>query len=84
MLIIMLIACLLIFSGLTSRNTFSLGTGSKNFGSAKPGIVGLTKHTAILGLAMWWGGTYPYQWRRSELLHVRVADTRGFWWPQKP
>ena len=47
MLLIMPIACLLIVSGLTSRNPFSLGMGSKNFGSAKPGIVGLTKHPAI-------------------------------------
>ena len=53
MLLIMPIACLLTVSDLTSRNPFSLGMGSKNFDSAKPGIVGLTKHQAILGLAMW-------------------------------
>ena len=53
MLPIMPIACLLTVSDLTSRNPFSLGMGSKNFDSAKPGIVGLTKHQAIWGLAMW-------------------------------
>ena len=52
MLLIMPIACLLIVSGLTSRNPFSLGMGSKYFDSAKPGIVGLTKHPAIWGLAI--------------------------------
>ena len=52
MLLIMPIACLFIVSGLTSRNPFSLGMGSKYFDSAKPGIVGLTKHPAIWGLAI--------------------------------
>ena len=47
MLLIMPIAWFLIVSGLTSRNPFSFGMDSKNFDSAKPGIVGLTMHPDI-------------------------------------
>lgn len=46
-------ACLLVAAGLSSPNPFSLGAGAKKFDPARPGIVAVTRHPVIWGLALW-------------------------------
>jgi len=46
-------ACVLITAGIASPNPFSLGLGGKGFDAARPGIVGVTRHPVIWGLALW-------------------------------
>lgn len=48
-------ACVLTVAGITTPNPFSLGWGVKGFDSAKPGIVGVTRHPVIWGLGLWSG-----------------------------
>jgi uncharacterized membrane protein len=52
-LAVMPVSCWLIAAGLTSKNPFSLGAGSAGFDTERPGIVRLTRHPAIWGLALW-------------------------------
>ncbi len=52
-LLAMPIACVLAVAGLTSRNPFSLGAGYTKFNPARPGIVRVTRHPAVWGLALW-------------------------------
>jgi len=52
-LAVMPLSCWLIAAGLTSKNPFSLGAGSAGFDTARPGIVRLTRHPAVWGLALW-------------------------------
>lgn len=51
--IVMPFACILVVAGLTSRNPFSLGAGSAGYDAARPGIVSLTRHPVLWGLALW-------------------------------
>ncbi len=50
---VMPVACVAIVAGLSSPNPFSLGAGAKNFDALRPGIVAITRHPAIWGLALW-------------------------------
>ncbi|MBT6096016.1 MAG: NnrU family protein [Rhodospirillaceae bacterium] len=52
-LLVMPVACVLSAAGLTSRNPFSLGAGYERFDPERPGIVRLTRHPAVWGLATW-------------------------------
>lgn len=52
-LIAMLPATLLLTLGMTSPNPFSIGPGSKDFDPARPGILRLTRHPILVGLALW-------------------------------
>ncbi len=52
-LTIMPIACLLVVAGLSSPNPFSLGAGARKFDPARPGIVAVTRHPVIWGIALW-------------------------------
>ena len=52
-LLSMPIACVLTIAGLSSRNPFSLGAGSKDFNPERPGIVALARHPAVWGLVIW-------------------------------
>lgn len=52
-IITMPVACLLVAAGLSSPNPFSLGAGARKFDPARPGIVAVTRHPVILGLALW-------------------------------
>ncbi|WP_291724883.1 NnrU family protein [Magnetospirillum sp. 64-120] len=51
--IVMLPATLLLTIGMTSPNPFSIGPGSKGFDPARPGILRLTRHPILWGLALW-------------------------------
>jgi len=48
-------ATLLLTIGMTSPNPFSIGPGSKGFDPERPGILRLTRHPILVGLAMWAG-----------------------------
>jgi len=52
-LAVMPFSCWLITAGLSSTNPFSLGAGSAGFDADRPGIVRLTRHPAVWGLALW-------------------------------
>ena len=84
MLLIMPIACLLIVSGLTSRNPFLLGMGNKYLDYAKPGIVGLTKHPAIRGPAIWLAVHIPIDGDVASFFMFGLLTLLAFWWPQNP
>jgi uncharacterized membrane protein len=46
-------ACLLWVIGMTTPNPFSIGPGGKRFDPARPGILRLTRHPVVWGLALW-------------------------------
>lgn len=48
-------ACLLLVGGLATPNPFSIGPGGKGFDSAHPGLLRLTRHPMLWGLALWAG-----------------------------
>lgn len=48
-------ATLLLTLGMTSPNPFSIGPGAKGFDPARPGILRLTRHPVLAGLALWAG-----------------------------
>ncbi|HJN24014.1 MAG TPA: NnrU family protein [Rhodospirillales bacterium] len=50
---IMPVACLLVAAGLSSPNPFSIGAGARKFDPARPGIVAVTRHPVIWGMALW-------------------------------
>jgi len=50
---VMVPASVLLVAGMASPNPFSLGRGRKGFDAARPGIVGVTRHPVIWGLALW-------------------------------
>ncbi|MEE9544653.1 MAG: NnrU family protein [Rhodospirillales bacterium] len=50
---VMPVACLLVAAGLSSPNPFSLGAGARKFDPARPGIVAVTRHPVIWGMALW-------------------------------
>jgi uncharacterized membrane protein len=58
-LAVMPVACILIVSGLSSPNPFSLGAGSASFNPARPGIVAITRHPALWGLTLWSAAHIP-------------------------
>ena len=49
------VACLLWVCGLTQPNPFSVGPGAQGFDPARPGILRLTRHPVVWGLALWAG-----------------------------
>lgn len=57
--VLMPLACVLIFAGLTSKNPFSLGLGANDYDPAHPGIVSVTRHPAMWGLVIWSGSHVP-------------------------
>lgn len=46
-------ATLLLAVGMTTPNPFSIGPGSKGFDPARPGLLRLTRHPILWGLAIW-------------------------------
>lgn len=54
-LLAMLPACLLLFAGMTTPNPFSIGPGGKGYDPGRPGILRLTRHPVLWGLALWAG-----------------------------
>lgn len=48
-------ACLLLVVGMASPNPFSIGPGGKGFDPARPGMLRLTRHPMLWGLALWAG-----------------------------
>ncbi len=57
--VLMLPACVLLVAGFSQPNPFSLGRGSKGYDPARPGILRLTRHPALWGLALWAGAHIP-------------------------
>ena len=53
--ILMLPACLLLAAGMTSPNPFSIGPGRNGYDPARPGLLRLTRHPILWGLALWAG-----------------------------
>ncbi|MGE5548796.1 MAG: NnrU family protein [Solirubrobacterales bacterium] len=51
----MLPASVLLAAGMTSPNPFSIGPGGKGFIPERPGILRLTRHPVLWGLALWAG-----------------------------
>lgn len=49
-------ACVLIAAGMTTPNPFSIGPGGKGYDPTRPGILRLTRHPVLWGLALWAGG----------------------------
>ncbi|MCP5366385.1 MAG: hypothetical protein H6906_02600, partial [Hyphomicrobiales bacterium] len=58
-LLAMPIACVLVVAGLTTPNPLSLGWGSAGWDPARPGIVAVTRHPAVWGLALWSAAHMP-------------------------
>ena len=52
-LLVMFFVCLLWVCAFSQPNPFSLGKGGKGYDPARPGIVALTRHPALVGLAGW-------------------------------
>lgn len=52
-LAVMFFVCLLLVCGFSQPNPFSLGKGGAGFDPVRPGIVALTRHPALIGLAGW-------------------------------
>jgi len=50
---VMPVVCLLVAAGMSSPNPFSLGLSAKNYDPGRPGIVGVTRHPVIWGMALW-------------------------------
>ncbi len=50
------VACVLWVAGLTTPNPFSIGPGNRGFDPAHPGVLRLTRHPVVWGLALWSGG----------------------------
>ncbi|CAA7619223.1 NnrU family protein [Magnetospirillum sp. UT-4] len=48
-------ACLLLGAGMATPNPFSIGPGGKGFDPARPGLLRLTRHPVLWGLAIWAG-----------------------------
>jgi uncharacterized membrane protein len=53
--IAMLAACQLWAAGMSTPNPFSIGPGGRGFDPARPGILRLTRHPVLWGLAIWAG-----------------------------
>lgn len=51
----MLPACLLLAIGMTTPNPFSIGPGGRGFAPERPGVLRLTRHPVLWGLAFWAG-----------------------------
>lgn len=51
----MLPACLLLAGGMATPNPFSIGPGGRGFDPARPGLLRLTRHPVLWGLALWAG-----------------------------
>ncbi len=49
----MLPACILMAGGMLTANPFSIGPGGKGFDPARPGLLRLTRHPILWGLALW-------------------------------
>lgn len=67
-LAVMPLSCWLIATGLTSKNPFSLGAGFTGFDAAHPGIVRLTRHPAVWGLAIWSAAHIPVNGDAASVL----------------
>lgn len=52
-LLVMFFVCLLMVCAFSQPNPFSLGKGGAGFDPERPGIVALTRHPALMGLAGW-------------------------------
>ena len=48
-------ACVLLGAGMLTPNPFSIGPGGKGFDPARPGLLRLTRHPILWGLALWAG-----------------------------
>nr|WP_246480356.1 NnrU family protein [Motiliproteus sediminis] len=57
--LLMPLACVLIVAGASTRNPFSLGPGGAGYDPASPGIVSVTRHPLMWGLALWAGSHIP-------------------------
>lgn len=53
--IAMLPACLALAAGMATPNPFSIGPGGRGFNPARPGLLRLTRHPLLWGLALWAG-----------------------------
>lgn len=51
----MIPACVLLAAGMSTPNPFSIGPGGRGFDPARPGILRLTRHPVLWGLALWAG-----------------------------
>jgi len=58
-ILVMPLACILGVAGLASPNPFSLGAGSKGYDPQRPGIVAVTRHPVLWGLALWAAAHVP-------------------------
>ena len=81
-LLLMPLACILIVAGLSSRNPFSLGTGARDFDPARPGIVRITRHPAIWGLALWSAAHIPINGDAASLILFGLLTLLGFGGPK--
>ena len=81
-LLAMPVACVLIAAGLTSRNPFSLGAGARNFDPTRPGIVGLTRHPAVWGLAIWSAVHIPINGDAASLIMFGLLTLLGIAGPK--
>jgi len=52
-LLVMPVSCILTVVGLASANPFSLTLNTNAFDPARPGIIGVIRHPAVLGLGLW-------------------------------
>ncbi len=57
--LLMPLSCMLIVAGASSANPFSLGLGGKGYDPQRPGIVSVTRHPLLWGLAIWAAAHIP-------------------------
>ncbi len=66
--LIMPFACILLVAGSTSLNPFSVGRGSEGFDPARPGIVSVTRHPLMWGLALWAASHIPPNGEMADMI----------------
>jgi uncharacterized membrane protein len=81
-LLTMPVACILIVVGLSSRNPFSLGAGSRDFDPGRPGIVALTHHPAVWGLVIWSAVHIPINGDAASLILFGLLTVLGIAGPR--
>lgn len=57
--VIMIPACVLLVFGLTTPNPFSISIKPEDFDPESPGLLAITRHPLLLGLALWAGSHVP-------------------------
>ncbi|NQU60348.1 MAG: hypothetical protein HQ512_04395 [Rhodospirillales bacterium] len=78
---VMPVVCLLVAAGMSSPNPFSLGLSAKNYDPGRPGIVGVTRHPVIWGMALWAASHLLANTDAAGALLFGLRVWFTLWWP---